>query len=117
MNLPPGMSVRAISQANSTDKIIAGMSLTTENKKLIQSALSVPGSVNALTQLSKPYTAALPGGARLKLPDSKYTSGSPIATARNIRNENSATRIGRSRKRLDMGRIISLAAFIETYPE
>ena len=48
------MSVRAISQAKITDRIIAGIKRTTESRKLIHSALKVPLSVKALNQLSKP---------------------------------------------------------------
>ncbi len=41
------MSVRAISQANDTDKIIAGISRTTESRKLIHKAFNVALSVKA----------------------------------------------------------------------
>src|SRR5258708_19048570 len=59
--LPPGMSVRAISQAMVTDRVSEGIRRTTENRKLIHNALSVCESENARTQFCRPYTGTCPG--------------------------------------------------------
>src|SRR5262245_43151757 len=103
MALPPGMSVRAINHANITPMMIAGTRRATERRKLIQSALTVVGSLNARSQLSKPYTAARPGCAKLKLPVSRNSNGSPVSTVKSKSMEHSATRIGR-RRNLGRGR-------------
>src|SRR5258705_10446424 len=105
MALPPGMSVRAINQANITPMMIAGIRRVTERRKLIHSALIVGGSLNARIQLSNPYAAARPGCAKLKLPVSRNINGSPVSTAKSKSIENSAARIGRRR---NLGRGISM---------
>src|SRR5688572_3284553 len=96
MALPPGMSVRAISQATITDKVSEGISRTTENRKLIHNELNVCGSEKARTQLSTPQDHGCPGAAVLKLPASMNTIGSAMTRQKNSRTNSSATRTPRS---------------------
>jgi hypothetical protein len=77
--------------------MIAGIKRATERRKLIQSALTVVGSLNARTQFAKPYTALCPGAAKLKLPTTRNIKGRPVTTAKKAIKETSATRIGRKR--------------------
>ncbi len=89
---PPGISVRAISHATMTDSVSDGIRRTTENGKLIHSEFSVFGSENARIQLSTPYTAGCPGGAMLKLPTSRNSTGKAITMEKNSSATSSAKR-------------------------
>ncbi len=96
MALPPGMSVRAISQATITDRVSEGISRTTENRKLIHNELNVCGSEKARTQFSTPQVQGCPGAAVLKLPASMNVIGSAMTRQKNSRTNTSATRTPRS---------------------